>query len=118
MTASAGSSPLLPFANETADTYRAGNPPPAEAAITGLSTHLEEHWSNIKQLGAAFTHTALFIPGQDVRDSDLHYVPGGGAADAAVSTVQFVARRGKGTDQDFLVAYLSRGTANWPTADL
>jgi hypothetical protein len=108
----------LPYTNQTADVYRSANSPPTAPDLAGLKILLEEVWANIKPTNPAYTHTALFAVGNDVHDADKFYVPNNTAADVVIYTVQFVARRGKGTAGDLLVAYLSRTSATWPTQNL
>ena len=101
--------------NQTCDVYRGSNVPPNPADVAGVALYLEEQWTNIKPGGTGYTHVVHVAIGVDIRDNDKLYVPSGSASNAVIYTVQFVARRGKGTILDHKVAYVQRGTANWPT---
>ena len=100
--------------NTTCDVYSQSALPPAPARLTGVPIYLEEHWDNIRP-GGAYTHTALVAIGVDVRDGDVLFVPAlsGGTQFNSV----FVARRGRGSDLDHKVIYLTRNAAAppWPT---
>jgi hypothetical protein len=118
--------------NQTADVYRSGNAPPANPDVAGVQLFLEERWENVKpskftltwnQSSGSFTlatallysHVAHVAIGADLRDTDTIYVPD---KNGTPFTVQFVARRGKGTSVDHKVAYLLRADGSqvpWPT---
>jgi hypothetical protein len=104
--------PVLP--NTTCDIYASSAPPPGAPRLTGVPIFLDEHWDNIRP-GGQYTHTALVALGVDVRDGDLLFVPNGSGGTQFNSV--FVARRGRGTDLDHKVVYLSRNAAPppWPT---